>query len=241
MKIIQLTDLHLPEKGRDSEAAWRDWDKLRNAVDEAGADLIVNTGDVCRGVPQSEIYERYYAGVNLMKTPMVTLGGNHDALEMMARYESVDLSMESSGYSLLFLHCEEGQMVEGHKRYLFEQLEKSAKPLVVFMHYPPLYAGSRYMDEKHAFKEIELFLPALDGARVPVCVFCGHYHMARQIKVGSLEVNITPSPYLNINPAYDSRVSSMRYSLPFRKIFLEEGMLRNNLCDLQNPISVDEW
>lgn len=229
----------MPEKGDGSEAAWRDWDTLRNAVDGAGADLIVNTGDVCRTVPQLEIYERYYAEVKRMKTPLVTLGGNHDALEMMARYESVDLSMESSGYSLLFLHCEEGQMVEGHKRYLFERLGKSEKPLVVFMHYPPMYAGSRYMDESHAFDEIELFLPTLDGASVPVCVFCGHYHMARQIKVGSLEVNITPSPYLNINPAYGSRVLSNRYNLPFREIFLQEGSLWNNLRDLKNPISSD--
>ena len=236
MKVIQITDLHLPGKGDGGQEAWSEWDKLRNAVDEAGADLIVNTGDVCRDVPHPEIYERYYEGVNSMSTPVVTLGGNHDALEMMEHYESVDMSMEREGYSLLFLHCEEGRMVEGHKKYFFERLEKSEKPLIVFMHYPPLYAGIRYMDENHAFGEIELFLPALDGARVPVRVFCGHYHTARQIRMGALEVNITPSPYLNINPAYDSRVSSDQYGLPFREIYLDEGRLRNNLCDLVNSI-----
>ncbi len=235
MKIIQITDLHLPGPGdvdeEEMDRVWREWSEMQKTVDELGADLIVNTGDVCRNEPQSEIYSRYFKGLKSMSTPMINLGGNHDALAMFEPHGSQKTQLKHAGFELLFLHCEFDQMLSEHQELLLNRLEKGNIPLVIFMHYPPLYAGCPYMDRNHAFSDIETLLPALSLANRPCHIFCGHYHMARTLNSGTLRVHITPSPYVNIDPAYRERVNSDLYRRPFRKIMLHDGKVEERLLE----------
>lgn len=232
MKIIQITDLHLPgPDDEEMEQGWRDWSDMRKVIDKAGADLVVNTGDVCRNEPQAGIYERYFEGLKSMSTPMIHLAGNHDALDMLEGYVDQKTQLKREGFELLFLDCEPDRMLSEHQFLLLDRLEKGQRPLVIFMHYPPLYAGCPYMDTEHAFSDIEALLPALSQANRPIYLFCGHYHMARTLSSGALKVHITPSPYMNVDPAYRARVHSDLFSRPFREIILNDGQLKERLLE----------
>ncbi len=235
MRIIQITDLHLPGPGdvdeKQVDRAWGAWSEMQKTVDELGADLIVNTGDICRNEPQSEIYSRYFKGLESMSTPMIHLGGNHDALDMLDPFGSQKTEQKHAGFELLFLHCKSDRVLSEHQLLLMDRLKKGNIPLVIFMHYPPLYAGCPYMDRGHAFSDIETLLPALSRANRPSYIFCGHYHMARTLNSGALRVHITPSPYMNIDPAYRERVDSDLYRRPYREITLHEGKMEERLLE----------
>lgn len=236
MKIIQITDLHLPAQGDVSPSeyaqAWKQWELMRTFLQLSGADLIVNTGDICRATPAKEIYERYYAGLDSLDIPVINLSGNHDELDFIESYEQFQVHRKKEGMDMLFLHCTPAaQLIPEHHSLLLKALKKGPEPLVVFMHYPPLYAGSPYMDGQYAFAEIDSLLPVLETRARPITLFCGHYHMGRTIKSGSLTVHITPSPYINISPAFAERVDCKRYTRPYREIELANSQIITSLAE----------
>jgi Icc protein len=243
MKIIQITDLHLPDREEVSSKAfsqaWTEWECMLDEIEGRGADLLVNTGDICRSEPGANIYRRYYQGLRSLATPILNLAGNHDQLDLLFRHERTDPVLKKGAFTLLFLHCVGDQLYARHRSILLDELERGGKPLVIFMHYPPLYAGAPYMDGQHAFSEISTLLPSLEQARRKVEIFCGHYHMARSLKSGALSVHITPSPYMNIDPAFEDRRDCDRYKNPYREITLEGNALQQTLHGVKSSKSID--
>jgi Icc protein len=236
MKIIQITDLHLPSQNDvappEYTQAWADWEQMQAAITLNEADLIVNTGDICRATPAKEIYERYYASLDSLDIPIINLSGNHDNLDFIQSHEHLQIQQKKEGMDILFLHCTPAaQLTSEHHDILLKAANTGPKPLVVFMHYPPLYAGSPYMDSQYAFAGIDTVLPVLENSARPITVFCGHYHMARTIKSGSLTAHITPSPYMNIDPAHAERVDCKRYTRPYREIVLLNGQISTSLAE----------
>ncbi len=233
MKIIQIADLHLPAAGEakkeEYSLAWNNWEQMRTELDLMGADLIVNTGDICREIPKASIYKQYFKGLASMSTPVINLSGNHDDLDLMEPYGETQSTLKKEGFDFLFLHCCPDKLIPPHQDLLVEALAHKKKPLIIFMHYPPLYAGSPYMDGQYPFADIDTILPLLADAKRSISLFCGHYHMARTIKYGSLTAYITPSPYRNIDPAFTDRVDCNRFAFPFREIIVRGGQVESFL------------
>lgn len=227
MRILQITDLHLPGPGdaeeEEIESAWSSWAEMGTVLDGMGADFIINTGDICRDSPSAAIYKRYFTGLKELSTPVITLAGNHDNLELMKDFIPLETQVKEEKFEWLFLQCVQDRLWKAHHSLLLERVRKGTRPLLIFMHYPPLYAGSPYMDSEFPFADVDTILPLLEESPRPVYVFCGHYHTARTLQMGALTVCITPSPYKNIDPAYRERRLSHTYRRPFREIELTKG------------------
>lgn len=237
MKIIQVTDLHLPgpEDTLDSSAgdSWQGWAQLAKAAEKRNPDLIVNTGDICLQEPHVSIYRKYADSLKDISTPFRHVVGNHDNLSMFQSVFPTETAAESKmdleGFTCLFLHCENSRLIPPHQSLLAETLSSDHAPLILFLHYPPLYAGSPFMDQNYPFRQIDTLLPAVKNANRPVHVFCGHYHTDRIIQTGSCTVYITPSPYKNIDPAFETKTIATDRGLPFREIDLDNKSLQQRL------------
>src|SRR5690606_16972493 len=70
----------------------------------------------------------------------------------------------------------------------------------IFMHHPPCYSGVEYMDSKHALQNQTELLNILYAHPYSISIFCGHYHIAKELITKNIHVYICPSTYYQINP-----------------------------------------
>jgi Icc protein len=244
MKIIQITDLHLsgPEDTPDSSDynSWQRWSRLAEYIEKRKPDLIVNTGDICLQNPQMSIYKKFFDSLKGFSTPLRLVAGNHDDLSMLQSALPAETATETKvdceGFTCLFLDCENGRLIPSHQSLLFETLSSGSAPLILFMHYPPVYAGSPFMDQNYPFQQIDTLLPEIKNANRPIHVFCGHYHTDRIIQTGACNIYITPSPYKNIDPAFETKTTAVDRGLPFREIHLNQSIIQQELHYLPSKI-----
>jgi Icc protein len=100
---------------------------------------------------------------------------------------------------------------------------------MLFMHHPPLYCGVPHMDEKYAFRQIPLVQQYLRGLPFALHIFCGHYHVERDLRVANQHVYITPSTFFQIDAAIVE--FGIDHSMPgYRIIELEENGSLHTYC-----------
>ncbi|MEM9139418.1 MAG: phosphodiesterase [Pseudomonadota bacterium] len=192
MKIIHLTDLHLPAPGSD---LWGldPFARAASALDDiarhhADADLCVISGDLANhGDPGAYAW----LGGKIAAFPLETvlMIGNHDdravaakTLPSLARDGAgfIQCARDLGPFRLLFLDTVQGETSAGaycQRRQDWLAAELSAaegRPVVIFMHHPPFDVGIPYMDriklEDHA-----AFGSLLGGHDIRH-LFFGHIH-----------------------------------------------------------------
>ncbi len=193
MKLIQVSDTHLGEPGErvfglDPAAALEQCVAHINAH-HADAALCVVTGDLVNAGTVSE-----YAGLkrvlSRLAMPYRLIPGNHDARDTLTagfpdmRLEGKDFlhqSVETPDATLLLLDTHEpgkesGRICDGRLAWIEARLAESAKPVLVFMHHPPVAIGHQAMD-RMPLRNPGPFLELLGRHRGKVRhVFFGHVH-----------------------------------------------------------------
>ncbi|MBR9921078.1 MAG: metallophosphoesterase [Bacteroidetes bacterium] len=213
MKIIQLTDLHIP--GPDDDAHGVDVRQnflhLLDAIKEVKPDQLIITGDLCHTAPVRSTYTWIGEQLDKLEIPVSFLSGNHDDPTMLAEELGVESylndgelygTLDWNGADVLFLDTSPGKMSTEQKAWLRRTLSESNRPNLIFMHHPPVLAGVPFMDQKHPFKEREELAEIFEQTARHSFVFCGHYHVECHIQLPNLSVYITPSAYFQIDRNY---------------------------------------
>jgi len=192
MKIIHLTDLHLPLPG---EKLWGldPYARLESALVDierlhSDAKICIISGDLAdHGAP--EAYEWLAARLARFPIDTVLMIGNHDdrsvAIEKLPSL-SVDAqgfvqgAMDTSLGRLLFLDTfkggtSAGQYCLARQDWLREKLDTDQdRPVWIFMHHPPFDVGIPYMD-RIKLEDVEAFGQLVRDANVRH-IFFGHIH-----------------------------------------------------------------
>ena len=236
MKIIQLTDLHIPAEGEDSHGVdvRRNFRLLLEKIPAEHADLLVISGDLCIYEGNTSTYEWIREQLRNLAIPQIFLSGNHDDPVLLAETlgSSNDLHNgelfgrhEIYGHALLFLDSSPGQMSDTQYNWLQSQLASPDHPRLIFIHHPPVEAGLPFMDINHPFREQGKLQSILQEAVNPLYIFCGHYHTECTIQQKEFSVYITPSCYFQIDRNFkEFQVESRR--IGFRWIEWDGQVLR---------------
>jgi 3',5'-cyclic AMP phosphodiesterase CpdA len=193
MKIIQITDIHLTARG-DTRFGVSQYERLAAVIRQvnerhADAAFCVLTGDLTdKGEPTS--YDELRAELQHLKVPYRLIPGNHDrraaltaAFPELGRTPGgfVQYAEDTDAARLLFLDSLDEGRIEGalsgdRLGWLEAQLgEARGKPLLVFIHHPPLKTGIKMLDPL-GLTNPGAFLAVLKRHESQVHVFLGHVH-----------------------------------------------------------------
>ena len=239
MKLIQITDLHIGLENQNT----RDVDVRKNfihileAIEKESADQIIITGDFCYKEPIAEIYEWIYQSLESRDLNYLIIPGNHDDNAMMEKTFSSKLHETSKelfyhkkfeNWDALFLDTGPATMSYEQFNWLRNSLEKMDGDCLIFMHHPPVHCKTPFMDNNHAFKQIESFADALSLYTYQAQIFCGHYHILKDISVGNMHVHVTPSLFFQIRQ--DRQEFEIdHYNIAYRVIELEEDRVYSSV------------
>ena len=209
MRIVQLTDLHLPPTGIKTELGI---DTRRNFLDmlpravALQPDLIVLSGDLCYDTADTPTYTWVRAQMDALGLRYTVIAGNHDdssllgtAFGLLVQQKEVYFTQQVDHHTILFLDSAVATISDGQLAWLEEQLSTLKGPVLLFMHHPPFPVGMPFMDDTWPFHRSEDLMAVLARHATPVYVFCGHYHTERVAYVGNVCVHITPSLYFQLD------------------------------------------
>lgn len=216
-RIVQLTDLHLSTADRFPRG-FDPWGAFAWALEEARAwtpDALVITGDIALDVGDLETYHEVAALLREQPFDWIVLPGNHDDRSIFGhafgrRYTSsgaLDALITVHGFPMIVVDSSVGEVGPKQRAWLDAVVQDASQraraqrvPLVVWMHHPPCVGIHRFMDANYALRDHAAVMEILRAAGVPVQVFCGHYHSSIEISVANVNVTVTPSLYLQIDP-----------------------------------------
>lgn len=240
MRIIQITDLHInasnePVKGEADTRA--NLFLLLQQIINADYDLLTITGDFCLDKPQREIYDwiKSQLETSLDYSKIHVIPGNHDDSQILHHVlcpekvltdNELFYTIQEDNQELIFLDTGKGESSGKQKDWLKKQISRiSGRNVYVFMHHPPLICGVTYMDQQHALKDMDDYQAIFSSfpERQFHC-FCGHYHVDRMVISKNVNVYITPSSYVQIDPNAPTFVPD-HYDIGYRNIEITEDKL----------------
>lgn len=193
MKLIQVSDTHLGPAGErvfglDPAVALEQCIAHINGH-HADAEVCVVTGDLVNGATAGEYgaLKRVLSGLAM---PYRLIPGNHDARNTLRAAfpdlpfepgEFLQQMVETAQATLLLLDThqpgkESGRLCAERLAWIDTRLAASTKPVLVFMHHPPVAIGHTAMD-RMPLRNPEPFLETLARHREKVRhVFFGHVH-----------------------------------------------------------------
>ena len=213
MRILQLSDLHVPDRGEPLPGSWSTPEAylatLRSAL-AVPSDLVVLSGDLAMNEPSDHIYSTVRDLLADAGRPVVAIPGNHDAGGVFERWfpapagaspgPEACFAWSFGGARLLFVDSGPGVVSAAAVGWLREQVEGSASRVYVFIHHPPLLAGVTFMDMNYPLENRNEVFAVLDDCGGGAAVFCGHYHSARDVVRGRVAVHLAPSTLFQIDP-----------------------------------------
>ena len=224
MKIIQLSDCHLPVPGLGSESR-EPWQQLEDALSRAAKlapDAIVVTGDL---VDKGAAVQDQAAGLLARAQqdagcPVITIPGNHDPVGSIdERFNTRRLATGPRPANTVHEACSvrlvgldtggfklpAGQLDEQQLHWLEGLLQVPAPGgTVLLLHHPPVDAPSGLMRGRGLQQPGQL-ARVLHGSDVRA-LLCGHYHEAGSAHFAGRPVHLAPALFegfsvLEINDA----------------------------------------
>ena len=252
MTIFQLTDAHIapesePTHGIDVRANFLAGLELAR---EWQPDAFVFSGDLCFETGDRSVYEWIKGHLDTLPFPYFVIPGNHDDSAAMTQvFDCQRLSHFLEGcftarigdHETIFLNTETGFLTENQTAWLDRRLAENVEKLVlIFMHYPPVRAGVRFMDLNYPMQEASrgAFQEVIFRQSKPVYVFCGHYHAARTVCLKNLVVHVTPSTYFQIDPRPEG-FQIDHYRPAFRLITVEKDRVQSAVHYFQGHLAPD--
>ena len=195
MKIVQLSDLHLPrmpdaELFGSSPLARLERAIDRILVDHADADFCLLTGDLA-DAGNDAAYAALALALKRLPMPVHLLPGNHDSRDALRR-QFPQLPANDGGFMQAALDTPAGRFLlldtvqagapwgsycVKRREWLAGQLAQSGdQPLFIAMHHPPLALGIPSMDQ-FALRDAEAFWSIIAPFRAHIRhLFFGHLH-----------------------------------------------------------------
>lgn len=214
MVIAQISDLHITATGTldggvDSAATLAGCIEHITQMDPQ-PDVVLATGDLTEAGTSAE-YQRLRNLLAPLRVPVYVIPGNHDDRDALRVAFSdhtyirpgngpIDYSIDGFDLGLIALDttipgAAGGALDPAQLAWFEAALERMAgRPVLVFIHHPPIMTGLRYMDE--------IALDASSAARLGVVVareprieriVCGHVHRSVQARWHGTLVSICPS------------------------------------------------
>ncbi|MEO6037873.1 MAG: metallophosphoesterase, partial [Saprospiraceae bacterium] len=148
MRIVQLTDLHLPPLGADTQLGI---DTRRNFLDmlpravALQPDLLVLSGDLCYDIPDTATFTWVREQMDAQSIPYAVIAGNHDdssllgaAFGLAIRQKEVYFVQPVGRQPVLFLDTALATSSDTQLAWLEEQMTTWQGPVLLFMHHPPV-------------------------------------------------------------------------------------------------------
>lgn len=210
MRIVQLTDLHLPPAGTRTELNIDTQSNFLDILPRALAlqpDLLVLSGDLCYDVGASATYAWVREKMDATDVPYAVIAGNHDdpsqlgtEFGLTVRQNEVYFRQQTGQQPVLFLDTALATISDAQLDWLEAELTALQGPVLLFMHHPPFHVGMPFMDLTWPFRRSADLMAVLSRTPAPVYIFCGHYHTERVAHAGNVSVHITPSLYFQLDP-----------------------------------------
>lgn len=243
MRLIQITDLHvgLPEDDTSGVDVRKNCERILQKAAELEPDQLIFTGDLCFRGPEPEIYGWLKPRIDQLGLPCSFIPGNHDDTELMCNTFDLPESIiegeyyyrkDWEGRPVLFLDSAVAEFSVRQMEWLREQLLNCRGPVLLFIHHPPVYAGVPFMDDNHAFRQMNLIQEILHGYPGEISIFCGHYHVDKIVRKRNLLVHVTPSCYLQIDQ-HQADFKVDHYRIGLREIILHEDSLLSTVHYLE--------
>ena len=99
-------------------------------------------------------------------------------------------------------------------------IEDGYKQRIIFIHHPPILSGHVYLDREWPLlniSEVKPVIKRISKASSSLTIFCGHYHYEDLIKTDHFVMHVTPSTFIQIDPAY-SEFKKLNVNTGWRKI-----------------------
>lgn len=210
MKIVQITDLHIDQKGEYPFEidVRKNFTRILKAVRDIEPDHLVISGDLCYKTGEKTIYKWIKTRLDLQDIPYSVIAGNHDESVLMSEVfqlnhllndEELYFAKRIGKTTCLFLDSARGFHSEGQLKWLKRQLKNNKEELLIFMHHPPCKSGVPFMDQKHALQDMDTIQEILFQHPYNIQIFCGHYHIEKTLRLQNLVVQITPSCFFQID------------------------------------------
>ncbi|MBT3583462.1 MAG: 3',5'-cyclic-nucleotide phosphodiesterase [Halobacteriovoraceae bacterium] len=240
LKIIQFTDIHLPE----NQELWEGIDVRENfrkcwkaAVSE-DVDLVVLSGDIAAwdGEEGSYLWLKDFLA-NETSTPFLLMSGNHDRVEgiekIFGTHDNFRNGMlygavEVKGRKLCFLDSTTDSVPSVQLRWLEQELASVTTPIIFFMHHPPVLTGHKFMDTHHPLQNHQVVWDSL--VKIPCIqdIFVGHYHYDAEIVKDGKNIYVGPSTKMQIDPS-ESEFKLLSTSPGWREIVFDSSGLKTEV------------
>jgi 3',5'-cyclic-AMP phosphodiesterase len=245
VRIAQLTDLHLSvaDRGRVfGSDVWGNLERVLGHVRALGIDHLVLTGDIANSGGRS-VYERLLPLLLPFGDRVLMVPGNHDRRAALRAVfgtlwptaaTRLGFEAELGGCTLLGLDSvhegrTRGELGADQLQWLGAQLAATTRPVVLFLHHPPVRVRCWFVDRdllRDRDRLAELLRP-----RPPLAIFTGHVHQAHELEFAGAPVFTTPAvAYQYGLRSWVPLPKSLRPAL--RILDVENGTVRSDVVQL---------
>jgi len=216
-QIVQITDLHLVKSEgpllleQDTRSAFL---KMRDYLLEhhADCDRLIVTGDLVHDEEES-VYRELLLELASWGDRLRVIPGNHDTrLPMQTVFgsmlrddpESASFIDEVDGWTLIGLDtliegAVEGDLAGSQWVWLREAVANASGPVAIFMHHPPVFVGSQWVDQL-SLVSLGVFSNLVEDFDQIKMVVCGHVHQEFYTQIFHADVFTTPSTCVQFKP-----------------------------------------
>jgi Icc protein len=219
MKIIQITDIHMPALKEDCLYGVFPYKNLQKVVKNLQSvqsiDCIIITGDVTHE-GDYDAYLHAWELFQTVKAPIYWIQGNHDYLEVMLQVANKvniksDKSFVINDTKFILLHSvvkDEDDLSKNKARgFLFdyemeflkrELNENNYQQCVIALHHPPVLSNS--WADKRILGNKDEFISTLEKYQKVKLVLYGHQHMAQHTIINEVNYISAPPVAYHFNP-----------------------------------------
>lgn len=245
MKIIQLSDLHITQKGKViyNTNSRKNLLSIIEQIKQIDFDFVVLSGDLVSDDLDPELYRYTYENIKTLNKPFYICPGNHDRVNLIT--ENFDYEILFSGdqmyYSitrnditLIFLDTSRNILSKEQYDFITTTTKNNPESMtIIFMHHPPIYLGCQFMDNKYALDNIGETTEFFTRLQNIHAIFCGHYHANITTVVGNTRLYTCPAVSFQIDPAsVETAISSPQGG--YRIITIEDNTITTECLYLDN-------
>lgn len=246
MRILQLTDLHIGERGEDTFGVdvRANFHSILQEIKCDKPDHIVLTGDLCYSIGQQTTYQWIYNQMQDLGVPFSVIPGNHDDAKQLADAFAVEQHLQDGQLyydttlgqdQVIYLDTAPGVISEDQLDWLRQQVDEGEGRLLIFMHHPPAMVGVPYMDLNHPLHNYADVQEILFATNRPITIFTGHYHVEKKLCLHNVTIYITPSLFFQMDQQSPT-FQVDHHRIGYREIILNEKSLKTTVHYLEGHV-----
>ncbi len=201
--IAHITDTHIDEDDapvRDADVRGQ-FEKVLDSAAKENPDLIILGGDLAAKNGEIGAYRWIRDQLLRLDIPYYIIPGNHDINSNLEEIFTIESACDEglcflveTGVGLLVgLDSSSGVIGDSQLSWLENRVSEKQKPLLLFMHHPPIDCGCLFMDSRYPLENRDVVYKRLAGIPGIKGIFCGHYHTEKSICRSGTNIFLTPS------------------------------------------------